>query len=219
MVGAIGKWDILSHPVVTIQCFGWTVFFRAVFSWPEKTTFLSLLAEAGAFSRPRVAVPEFVERCIDLERRAERLYQSLSQRFARMEPAREFFEHLAQQERSHAELLELCGAAAGRGRWREALSDPWRHVVPLVDQQLKEAEASLGQPGDLADALRLVIQVEASQINGVFAGIVEATDSRLLRKLDAFRSAVHDHLGYIFERIPILEPALAEACQALRGSP
>ncbi len=30
MIGAIRKWDILAHPFVTIHCFGWRVFFRAV---------------------------------------------------------------------------------------------------------------------------------------------------------------------------------------------
>ena len=33
MVGAIIKRDILAHPVVTIRCFGWSVFIRAS-CWP-----------------------------------------------------------------------------------------------------------------------------------------------------------------------------------------
>lgn len=218
MVGAICTWDVLSHPVVTIQCFGWRVFFRAVFSGSENVSFLAILAETGAFSRPRVPPPEFIDRCISLERRVMKLYDALSRRYERRQAVREFFEDLANQEQQHADLLELCRAAAGRGRWREPVFDPWKRVVPQVEQHLKEAEISLSRPGELADVLRLVIELEASQINGVFAGIVQATDSRLLTKLDAFRSAVHDHLAYIQERIPVLEPALAGACQVLQGS-
>jgi hypothetical protein len=51
MVGAICKWEVLFHPIVTIQCFGWTVFFRAVFAGPNQT-FLSLLTKAGVFEHP-----------------------------------------------------------------------------------------------------------------------------------------------------------------------
>jgi hypothetical protein len=33
MVGVITRWDIVAHPVVTIRCFGWQVFFRAIVPW------------------------------------------------------------------------------------------------------------------------------------------------------------------------------------------
>ena len=50
MVGVIKTWNILAHPVVTIRCFGWRVFFKAAVSW-QGGTFLSLLQEAGCFER------------------------------------------------------------------------------------------------------------------------------------------------------------------------
>ena len=56
MVGVIGTWDILAHPVVTIRCFGWGVFFRAVVSW-QGGTFLSLLQDAGRFRAAASNVP------------------------------------------------------------------------------------------------------------------------------------------------------------------
>jgi rubrerythrin len=214
MVGAICKWEILSHPIVSIQCFGWTVFFRAVFAGPNQT-FLSLLAKAGVFEHPLKPVPEFIGRCIDLERRAMRVYDSLSRRHSRNELVSEFFEHLALQEQDHAELLELCRAAAGRGRWQEGGLDRGRVSLPETERQLKEAEAVLDQRHSIADALRLVIEVESSQVNQLFTGVVEATDPRLARKLQAFRNAVKDHLGYICERIPVLDPSFSEACRAL----
>jgi rubrerythrin len=214
MVGTICKWEVLSHPIVTIQCFGWTVFFRAVFAGPNQT-FLSLLTKAGLFEQPIKPVPEFIGRCIDLERRAMSVYESLARRYSRNEVVSEFFDHLAHQEQDHAELLELCRAAAGRGRWQEGGLDRRRERLSETERQLKEAEAILDQRHSIADALRLVIEVESSQINQLFEGVVEATDPRLTRKLQAFRSAVKDHLRYICERIPVLDPSFSEACRAL----
>ena len=214
MVGSICKGDVLSHPVVTIQCFGWAVFFRAVLASPTQG-FLSLLTRAGLFEHPIKPVPEFIGRCIDLERRARKVYESLSERYSRNELVSEFFGHLAYQERDHAELLELCRAAAGRKLWRETCGDRWQETVGETERRLREAETILGQNHSLADALRLVIEIESSQINRLFAGVVAATDPRLSRKLGAFRNAVKDHLGYICERIPVLDQSFSDACRAL----
>ena len=57
VVGAIRTWDILAQPVETIRCFGWRVFFKAVFSWHERT-FLSLLQEENVFGAEALQVPE-----------------------------------------------------------------------------------------------------------------------------------------------------------------
>jgi len=215
MVGAICKLEILSHPLVTIDCFGWAVFFRAVFAGKDQT-FLSLLSKVGFFQQPKVPVPEFIGRCITLERRAMRIYQSLAIRYSRIRLAREFFNHLAQQEDTHAELLELCRAAASRKRWREQGIEILQQTVPLTERLLGEAEASLERHDSLADSLRLVIRMESSQINGLFTGIVKATDSRFAKVFGAFRTAVRDHLGYIQERIPVLEPSLKSECDQLQ---
>ena len=53
MVGVITGWDILVHPITTIRCFGWRVFFMAVAPWQGKT-FLSLLRPAAL---PRQPIP------------------------------------------------------------------------------------------------------------------------------------------------------------------
>ena len=87
--------------------------------------------------------------------------------------------------------------------------------MPETQRRLEEAETILEQRHSIADALRLVLEVESSQINRLFAGVVEATDPRLSRKLVAFRNAVQDHLGYICERIPLLDPNFADACRKL----
>jgi hypothetical protein len=46
MVGVITHWDILAHPVVTIRCFAWGVFFQAIGPWQSRP-FLSMLRDAG----------------------------------------------------------------------------------------------------------------------------------------------------------------------------
>ena len=215
MVGAICKREVLFHPLVTIECFGWTVFFRAVFAGKDQT-FLSLLNKARIFRIPLEPVSEFIDRCVALERRAMRIYQRLALRYGRINLAREFFNHLAQQENTHAELLDLCKAVAASGRWKEEGVETWRHAVPDTERLLEEVEATFEQHESLADSLRLVIRIESSQINGLFTSIVNATDTRFGEVFSVFRTAVRDHLNYIQERIPALDPRLKAECNRLR---
>jgi hypothetical protein len=215
MIGTIGRWEILSHPRTTIQCFGWKVFFRAIFSGPGRS-FLAVLQEAGAFESTREPASEFLARCIELENRAGRIYQALAQRFRHRELAREFFENLAAQEQVHAELLELCRAVAGRGRWQSQPFASYHAMVPEVEKNLIEAEAALPEIGSLTEVLRKVIDLETAQINDLFSGAVRATDPRFPKKFVAFRGAIHDHFAYIRGQVPILAPELREACANLR---
>lgn len=217
MVGVIRKRDILAHPVITIRCFGWPVFLRVLIAGRQQT-FLSLLCEAGALRPPTVEVPALLGRCVELELRAQRIYEELAHRFADRDPVRRFFQTLAEQERSHGELLELCRETASRAGWLEEQFEPWRDEVPRLERQMDGAEASLEGLDALVDALRLVIRIEASEINDVFGGVVAATDSEFVRTLGAFQAAGATHLSYIGDQIPRFEPGLAAECQRLRGS-
>jgi len=221
MVGAIGRLEILAHPFVTIECFGWMVFFRAVFA-RRGQTFLSLLKQAGAFQSSQPSQPSdsgFIGRCINLERRAMRIYQSLAVRYARICSAREFFLQLAEQENTHAELLEMCQVAASRGRWQDQRLETWQQAVPETERLLSEAELMIHEHESLADSLRLVIRMESSQINGLFTNVVEATDTGFAVVFRAFRNAVRDHLGYIQERVSLLAPRLKSECDSLLTTP
>ncbi len=100
-----------------------------------------------------------------------------------------FFETLAQQEQEHFELLE---------------------------RQMDDLEDSLDDLDRLADALRLVIRLEGSEINHVFRGAVSATDSEFVRTLQAFRTAEAKHIAYACDQIPKFEPDLAGECRGLR---
>lgn len=215
MIGAICRQDILTHPVVTVRCFGWKVFFKALVAG-QRQTFLSLLAETHVLPPVAEKVPELVDRCIGLELCAGRIYESLARRFDQPEPARRFFETLARQEKDHAELLELCRAAAGRGEWDGKHFDPWRDAVPGLEKQMQELECWADSLDRLSDALRLVIQIESSEVNHVYLGIVAASDSEFVRGLRVFHEAGLEHISYIFERIPEMGPELRDACQKLR---
>jgi hypothetical protein len=64
--------------------------------------------------------------------------------------------------------------------------------------------------------LRLVIQLESSEINRVYLGIVAASDSDFVRRIRVFHEAGREHISYIAESIPEMDPELRDACQELR---
>jgi hypothetical protein len=211
MVGAIRRRDILAHPFVTINCFGLPLFLKALIAG-RKETFLSLLTKNKVLRAPTVQVPELLERCIKLELRAQQMYNSLAERFSGQGEVREFFEMLAQQEQEHSEMLELCQELASREGWLEEYFSPWRDAVPRLERQMDEAETSLEHLDHARDAFRLVIKIEGSEINQVFAGAIAATDSAFVRCLEAFQSADARHLSYIYDQIPKLDPDLTAEC-------
>jgi hypothetical protein len=215
MEGVICKRDILAHPIVTIRCFGWKVFYRALFAGPHQT-FLSLLADTLPSER-HVNVPEILGRCADLELHLARVYQQLARHFSAMGPTSDFFDTLARQEQNHASLLEIAKMASARQHWEERQFDPWQDVVPEVARLLHETEARLSSVDTLAvtDALRLVIGIESSEINQLFLGVLTATDSPFVKKLRVFSDALRDHFSYIGRCIPVLEPSLTEACHKI----
>jgi hypothetical protein len=215
MIGAIRTWDILSHPAVTIQCFGWRIFFGAAFTGQGKS-FLSLLHKAG-FCRTRTSdAVQFIERCIGLELQLRQTYTMLAVRFARSRAVNAFLADLAEQEQSHADLLEVCQAALRHGRWEVQYVEPWRERVSLLGKEMETTVASLDTITSVEDALRLVIKLESSEINQAFLAVIKATDSAFVRKVRAFRKSVTKHIAYICQRIPQLAPSTNAASQKLR---
>jgi len=216
VVGVITRWDILAHPVSAIRCFGWRVFFRAVAPWQDKT-FLSVLRDAGFLVVAASQVPTILERCIALELRAMRIYHALARVFADQGLIGAFFAGLADQEQFHADLLELCRAAAHRKGWKANLFNPWQDYLPRLEQQMDATEASVNQVGSVEDALQLVIQIESSEINQVFPAAVAASDAAFVKRLKPFQEAMESHMTYIVERLPELAPPLMVACRELRA--
>jgi hypothetical protein len=215
MVGVIGSWDVLAHPAVTIRCFGWMVFFRAIAPWQGKT-FLDLLRDAGALGDRGPSATDILQRCIGLELRAKAIYKTLAKRFDDNIVAGPFFNGLAVQEQYHADLLEIARAAAMRTRWRASVFNPWQNYLPKLEQQMAEVEAELPAIDAVEAALPLVIQIESSEVNHVFYAALAATDAAFVQKLKPFREAMEAHMAHLAERLPELSPRLQSAADALR---
>lgn len=216
MIGAICTTDILFHPFVTIRAFGWRVFFRAIFQ-NQGDTFLSLLQKDGFFTASAPSKePELIERCVWLELQAAAMYHTLAERFAASRRLSAFLNELADEEQEHADLLRVCKAFANRGRFESQRFAPWQDCVPLLERQMQETVATLDKIASVDDIVRLILATEGSEINQVFLGVIEATDSPFVRKLGPFRRAVRHHIGYICTTISSLTPAAASACRELR---
>ncbi len=216
MVGVITSWDILAHPVSTVRCFGWRVFFRAVVPRHEQT-FLGLLQDAGFFREAVAEMPTILERCIALEVRARRIYAAFATAFADQGLAGSFFAGLAEQEQHHVDLLQVCRSAALRGAWKANLFNPWQDYLPRLDEQMEAVEAGVYQVGSVEDALRLTLQIESSEINEVFHAALAASDAAFVHRLRPFREAMEAHMAYLAERIPELAPQLLPDCRDLRA--
>jgi len=215
MVGVITSWDVLAHPIATIRSFGWRVFFRAIEPWQAKT-FLDLLQEGGCFGTAVSRVPAILDRCIALELRAKRIYSVLGGALADHGEVGVFFATLADQEQYHADLLEVCRAAAGRQGWRANLFNPWQDYLPRLEQQMDDAESAVREIDSVEDALRLVIRIESSEVNEVFHAALAATDAAFVKRLRPFRETMEAHMDYIAERIPQLAPSLVLECREMR---
>lgn len=214
MQGAIRKRDIIAHPVITIECFGWEVFVRSLVA-RRRRTFLSVVGRNVFGPVVAAELPEFLARGRRLELRAMLLYRSLAQRFVGVRRVHQLFLDLARQEEYHAELLELCHASSGGQRWTECF-DPWREVVAHLEDRMRGFERRVEQLVGVAGALRFILDVESSEINDVFTAIVNASRSGFVRSVKAFRSAEQEHMELICRTLPALAPELADACQALR---
>lgn len=216
MLGAITTRDVLLHPLVTVRSFGWGVFFRAVLPGRGQT-FLSVLQRNGCFETLPPHPAELIDRCVRLERQAMRIYETLAQRFSSQPAAQDFFAELARQERGHAEMLDICRAALRWARWDEACFRLWQDYLPMLEDQMCQTRRVLPEATSLDDALRLVLQVESSELNRVFGEIVRATRSPFISRIGVFHKAVWLHIAFICECIPRIAPHLESACHELRA--
>jgi hypothetical protein len=128
-----------------------------------------------------------------------------------------FFAGLVEQEQYHADLLEVCRAAAIRGGWKAHLFNPWDDYLPRLEQQMDATEADTAKIDSVDAALRLVMQLESAEINQVFYAALAATDSAFVKKLRPFQQAMEAHMAYLVERLPQLSPKMMLACRELRA--
>ena len=118
-----------------------------------------------------------------------------------------FFAGLAEQEQYHSELLEVCREATVRKGWRKTFQ-PLGSLSSPLEEQMDAAEAAVRKIDSIDEALRLVVQIESSEINAVFRAVVAATDVAFVKKLRPFRRIMEAHMSYIIERMPQLSPQL-----------
>ena len=71
---------------------------------------------------------------------------------------------------------------------------------------MRAAENSLSTIDNAEDALRLVIQIESSEVNDVFPEAMAASNSAFVKKLRPFQEAVETHLSYITSQLAVLAP-------------
>jgi hypothetical protein len=207
MLGAIRAWDIMFHPIVTVRCFGWKTFWRALMA-THNQTFLSLLTDDAIFGSADSEEAAIVKQCVSLELRAKQLYLNLARTTTASPSLSQFFTTLAQQEQDHADLLQLCEAASdGRG-WHLRDLPVWRNNLLRLNQEMSDAEMLAPSVGDMNDMMRLVVQIESSEVNHVFLGVIGASNSPFVKRLRPFRCAVELHLSYIAMRISELAPDL-----------
>lgn len=214
MVGVIRKRNILAHPIVTIRCFGWKVFVKALFA-PPTTTFLSVLAPVQPVKPMERPWREPIERCGNLELRAKRVYLDLAERFRESVEVREFLTALANQEQEHHDLLQLCSAAMRRGHWKSEVFSQSLKSLPALEAHMHAAEKTAQLLRSLPEALELVLALECSEINFVFQRVVQSSESPFVRRVRAFDAAGAAHLDYIARCLPQLEPSLSDACGAV----
>jgi len=192
------------------------MFFKAVAPWRNRP-FLAELREAGFFGTLPSSVPRILDRCIDLELRAKRIYKALAQAFDGQGLVEAFFTGLVEQEQYHVDLLKLARAAAIRSGWKANLFNPWQDYLPSLERQMEAAEAAVSDVDSVDAALRLVVQIESSEINEVFDAALVSTDAAFVKKIKPFREAMEAHMSYLVERIYELSPGLILDVRELRA--
>lgn len=214
MIGVITGRDIFAHPIATIRCFGWRVFFRAILPGREQT-FLSLLQDCGYFHEEASQAPNVLDHCIGLELRAKHVYQRFARQFADQESVRFFFAGLAEQEQHHADLLRVCRSIVLRGVWRADFFHPWQEHLPELEQRMADAEAEAAETVTVMDALRLTIRIESSEVNAMFHASLAASRSLFVKRLRPFGQAMNAHMHYLLEHVPALAAELADDCREM----
>jgi len=212
MLGAITRYDILSHPIITINCFGWNVFFRAVFS-NQCDTFLSLLQNSKTFDSGTLHFPhmELIGRGIKLELKAKHIYEDFADKFSSSPDAVKFFKELAQQEQEHADCLRICRDATQPTDWNEEYLNSWMEILTTLEDGMAEAVQFAEKISSLDEAMQLVLQIESSEVNQLFQAIFMASDSLFVRKILNFKKATEDHIVYITEYLPLISPNFLQA--------
>ena len=88
--------------------------------------------------------------------------------------------------------------------------------LPCLERQMDATEAAVYTIDSVDATLRLVVQIESSEINEVFHAALVATDAAFVKRLKPFQEAMEAHMSYLAERLPELSPQMILAARELR---
>jgi len=213
MVGVISHWDILAHPVAPFAVSDGSLLPA---DWSLATQTISFAPAGRWLSWGPPPRPCHHSRTLHRPGVAGKAnLQSLRDGLCRRRFGGAVLRRLGDQEQYHADLLEICRAAAIRRGWKanlfnpwtttcRDLNDKWRRPKPRCRKLIPSRPPCIGRP----DRIR--------GINQVFCAALAATDSAFVKKLRPFQAAMEAHMAYIVERIPELSPRLLLAARELR---
>lgn len=206
MTRAIRRTEILTHPAIAIRCLGWHAFWQIARA-DGRQTFASVLQEAGFAPCDDRVIGQFIARSMKLELRAMQIYEALARVYSSIPRGHEFFATLASHGQRHAEMLEAASMLIVSRERMEKLAKGWHLALPKIGEVLHGVESSLPSLDRFEDALDLVMRIEASDLNRLFSSILTATGSEFVATMPAFRNALRDHVDYLCQELPSLDPA------------
>lgn len=134
---------------------------------------------------------------IGIEERISRIYQSIAHHFSEgLERDTEwiaFWKALAVDEAQHAALLSIEKEFLETGVRAEkpvALDPATRKELDLL---LTRCEERIGSGVTEAEAIEILSALETSEVNEIFASLLEATDSKVLTYFSVFSQAHREH--------------------------
>jgi hypothetical protein len=207
MQGVIRRAQVLAHPLVIVESFGFKVLMRALFA-SARETFLEVVSrcaeEEAHVAMDDVDLARTVKRFIGFECRVRDLYRALSHRFAAEADAAKFFRTLSGHEEGHAIVLSRVRREIRRGHlWKRS-----RHLhlggVEDFEALLEACEDEARRGVTLARALELVEAIERSELNVVFDTLNGCVDMHSRARFERFFVLTERHLSYCGERIDAL---------------
>ena len=134
-------------------------------------------------------------RLAEFEERAASLYLTLARRFTDNADLSWFWLQMSGEERQHAQLLEFCGC-----EHLVAKGLPDQGTVQALSTLLGSLEERVGREDlSLDDAFLIAAELEGSEINDVYAGVVRPIEGTWYIMRKKIETLVSDHMGTLVE--------------------
>jgi hypothetical protein len=152
---------------------------------------------------------------VKLEERAALLYQALARRFDNNKELSWFWFEMSMEERQHAQLLEFCGC-----EYLVSEGLPERKAIQSLSKLLTHLEARASRKNlSVDDAFLIAAELEASEINDVYAGIVKPIQGTWYIMRKKIETLITDHMQTLIRaarKFGVSAPALAELAEIKR---